>query len=124
MRTEPAIIQLKYTIQKRDTRLRPSTQTFFKLLGVSIGPEKSIHLTALVDPPIDEQNSTDKPSAHITPPDSRAVSAYNEDDIVDMNLDVWLVIDTTGTTTKINELLPPADGNDNLLDCLIDQNMV
>ena len=34
------------------------------------------------------------------------------------------MIDTTGTTTNINELLPLPDKNNNLLDSLIDQNIL
>ena len=62
---------------------------------------------------------------HTILPDSSPVPSYNEADLTDINLDDWLVIDSTGTTTNIIELLPPPDDeNNNLLDSLIDQNIV
>ena len=33
-------------------------------------------------------------------------------------------MDSTGTKTNINELLPPADESYDQLDCLIDQNII
>ena len=93
-------------------------------MGVRIDPEKSIYLTASVDPSVYEPNSTDNPSTYTIPPDSSSVHSCNEDDIVDNNLDNWLVIDSTGTTTYINELLLPAHENNNLLDSLTDHNKV
>ena len=77
LRIELAIMPLESTIQQTDQSLRPSSQTFLQLPGVSIGQEKSIHLTAPVDPPVDEPNSTDNPSTHTTPPDSSLVPSYN-----------------------------------------------